>query len=164
MPKSCKDWKPPGSTVQMRPGLFSDGSHQDLYLPDGRFKGMAQILYERGFVDAPRLPAQCKGFKCVDVSSTAQCCCRRILFNQPDFQNQKPEIVEFVEAWGHKVIFYPKFYCELNFIEQIWGAAKFQYHLLPIPTNIKAMEQNICDCLDSIPLQSIQRYVISLRI
>ena len=38
--------------------------------------------------------------------------------------NQKSLIQETIEARGHKVIFYPKFHCELNFIEMFWGAAK----------------------------------------
>jgi hypothetical protein len=31
---------------------------------------------------------------------------------------------EIIEAKGHKVVFYPKFHCELNYIEMYWGAAK----------------------------------------
>ena len=91
---------------------------------------MAQILVERGFLNAHKLPVQCKNFKCVDTLATALCCCHRILYNQPDFQAQQPELIEFIESRGHKVIFYPKFYCELNFIEQIWGAAKYCYRFL----------------------------------
>ena len=37
---------------------------------------------------------------------------------------QKPLVKEVIESRGHKVIFYPKFHCELNFIEMFWGAAK----------------------------------------
>ena len=48
----------------------------------------------------------------------------RILELQPDFVNQKSLIEETIESHGHKVIFYPKFHCELNFIELFWGAAK----------------------------------------
>ncbi|RPA92502.1 hypothetical protein L873DRAFT_1709480 [Choiromyces venosus 120613-1] len=29
-----------------------------------------------------------------------------------------------MEEAGHQVIFYPVFYCELNFIEYFWGHAK----------------------------------------
>ena len=118
---------------------------------------MAQILVERGFLNAHKLPVQCKNFKCVDTLATALCCCHRILYNQPDFQAQQPELIEFIESRGHKVIFYPKFYCELNFIEQIWGAAKYRYRLLPIPSTIKIMEEYIRDCLDAVTLQTIRR-------
>jgi len=40
------------------------------------------------------------------------------------FLAQKPLVKEVIESRGHKVIFYPKFHCELNFIEMFWGAAK----------------------------------------
>ena len=41
-----------------------------------------------------------------------------------DFLAQKGAIAEIIEKAGHKCIFYPKFHCELNFIERYWGAAK----------------------------------------
>ncbi|RDB20617.1 hypothetical protein Hypma_012315 [Hypsizygus marmoreus] len=50
----------------------------------GEFKGMAQILEERGF-ETKDLLAQCKDFKCAPPA--LDCCCRQLLFNQPDFQD-----------------------------------------------------------------------------
>ncbi|KAK0495603.1 hypothetical protein EDD18DRAFT_1354058 [Armillaria luteobubalina] len=76
--------------IHMANGRFSDGTDQEFYYPDdhpalpGYFKGMATILEERGFENAGSLKAQCKK----TFSECAQqdnCCCRRILFNQPDF-------------------------------------------------------------------------------
>jgi hypothetical protein len=41
-----------------------------------------------------------------------------------DFKAQRPWLVEVIEDRGHRIIFYPKFHCELNFIEMIWGYTK----------------------------------------
>jgi hypothetical protein len=47
---------------------------------------------------------------------------KRLGFNtliaaQRDFQEQKGRLQEELEALGWELIFYPKFHCELNFIE-----------------------------------------------
>ncbi|EJD06377.1 uncharacterized protein FOMMEDRAFT_75712 [Fomitiporia mediterranea MF3/22] len=95
---------------------------------------MAQILTERGY-NVQGLKAECLGFKCTDISLNAKCCCRRILFNELDFRSQKSALEEFIESRGHKAIFYPKYHCELNFIEQCWGRAKFFYRMMKRPHN-----------------------------
>ncbi|KAG0699191.1 hypothetical protein DFH29DRAFT_877496 [Suillus ampliporus] len=107
MPKSCKDWgvnapvrDAEGKQVHGADGKISmqkvciangvfNGAPQDFYFPEGHteagmFKGMAKILEERGF-DVSNLKAQCKNFDCPHGSTS--CCCRRILYNQPDFVN-----------------------------------------------------------------------------
>ncbi|TDL16544.1 hypothetical protein BD410DRAFT_816690 [Rickenella mellea] len=149
---------------RMRPGTLPNGEQQDLYFPNdhpqypGFFKGMQIILRERGLQRESELRAECPGFKCVDESKSAACCCRRVLFNQPDFKSQKPALFELIEGRGHKAIFYPKFHCELNFIEQCWGAAKHEYRQLPPTINEAHMEANVRDCLNGIPLDSMRRY------
>ncbi|KAJ6607530.1 hypothetical protein B0H10DRAFT_1817812 [Mycena sp. CBHHK59/15] len=72
---------------------------------------MQQILEERGLFHAGLL-AQCSGFKC--EADATSCCCRRILFNQPDIINQKSALQELVESRGHICDFYPKYHCELS--------------------------------------------------
>ena len=42
---------------------------------------------------------------------------RKIMSQQSDFLAQKGQLEEAIIAAGHQVIFYLKFYCELNFIE-----------------------------------------------
>ncbi|KAF7378024.1 hypothetical protein MSAN_00226300 [Mycena sanguinolenta] len=118
----------------------------------GWFKGMEQILQERQLW-RDGLLAQCTGFKC--QPGRTDCCCRRILFSQPDFVNQKSALSELVATSG---ISTPKYHCELNFIEMYWGAAKFRYRTTAKTSNIDEMEQNVKTCLDDVPLVQIIRY------
>jgi hypothetical protein len=50
-----------------------------------------------------------------------------------DFINEKPMIQHFLEARGHVCIFYPKFHCELNPIEMLWGYGKHREFGAPFP-------------------------------
>lgn len=55
------------------------------------------------------------------------CCARHFLSQQPDFFTQKCEIEELINDWHshqYRVLFYPKFHCELNHIEHFWAHAK----------------------------------------
>jgi hypothetical protein len=60
----------------------------------------------------------------VDLSRSKTCCMRRILSLQPDFLAEKPLLQVIIEKAGHKCLFLPKFHCELNPIEMVWGQAK----------------------------------------
>jgi hypothetical protein len=52
------------------------------------------------------------------------CCMSRILTLQSDFKNEKSMLELVIQQAGHKCIFLPKFHCELNPIEMLWGYAK----------------------------------------
>jgi hypothetical protein len=43
---------------------------------------------------------------------------------QRDLQAQNGRLQQEHEATGQEVIFYPKFHCELNFIEHFWCSCK----------------------------------------
>lgn len=66
--------------IRMTGALFSDGTPQPLYFPadhpqyPNKFKGMKEIIEERGLHQFATLPAECKQFKCADTQ--ANCCCR----------------------------------------------------------------------------------------
>jgi hypothetical protein len=153
----------------MRDGWFvRDGEtvQQSLYFPDdhpnaGLFKGMAQILVERGYdedeIESKR--AECKGFKCPNVpdGTDPTCCCRRIVYTQPDFVSAESLVAKTCRARGFNVIFLPKFHCELNPIEQGWGYAKDKYRRLDRPSSEAEMEENIIRILTEIPLHIIRR-------
>ncbi|KAJ7222149.1 hypothetical protein GGX14DRAFT_352858 [Mycena pura] len=116
---------------------------------------MEQIIKERNLWKDGLL-AQCPGFKCQEGKT--DCCCRRILFCQSDFVNQKSALEELIEQRGHICDFYPKYHCELNFIEMYWGAAKFHYRKSPRTSDMKEMRVNVQQCLDKIPHLAIMRY------
>lgn len=167
-PAPRKGWTHFPGGPRMRSGTLPNGDAQYFYFPEDHptmpdwFKGMEIIIQERGLwpEGGPTLPAQCTDFKC--PTDRADCCCRRILFNQPNFLGQKPQLQEFIESRGHLCDFYPKYHCELNFIEQYWGAAKFQYRSATRSKTLKDMESLVRESLDSVPLLQIRRYVFFL--
>ncbi|THG92559.1 hypothetical protein EW026_g8379 [Hermanssonia centrifuga] len=160
MPSYTADGKVRKKKVQMAPGKFADGTQQDFYFGEGHaragiFKGMANILTERGH-NVTGLRAECKGFRC--NSSAGPCCCRRMLYNEPDFANVKSVLELTCQSQGVRVIFLPKFHCELNPIEQCWGQAKRIYRLKPFSSKEDDLERNTLDALDSVELAQIRKY------
>ncbi|TFK26114.1 hypothetical protein FA15DRAFT_679808 [Coprinopsis marcescibilis] len=110
---------------------------------------MEQLIRERGlWQDSNGLRFECSGFKCHEGATN--CCCRRVMYTQPDFVAQKSQLEEFVESRGHLCDFYPKYHCELNFIEQYWGMAKAQYRNSPRTNNQDEMGRLMLICLDKI--------------
>ena len=157
MPK--KDWTHHPSGPRMCYGHLPSGDAQLLYFPDdypsmpGWFKGMEHIIQECDLWLKEGLNAQCLNFHC--PPGRTNCCCRRLLFSQPDFTNNKAQLQELIENRGHLCDFYPKYHCELNFIEQYWGAAKFRFHSTARAATLEEMERVVISCLDNIPLLQI---------
>jgi hypothetical protein len=58
------------------------------------------------------------------------CCMYRVLSLQEDFQTEKPLIQSIIEAAGHVCLFLPRFHCELNAIEMLWGYAKYRMFII----------------------------------
>lgn len=146
--------------VRMTGGYLHDGTVQSFYFPEGHihaglFKGMAEILMERGLVAQSRLKAQCKVLFSDCEKGQKQCCCRRTMYNEPDFVAVKLVLEIKCEARGFRVLFIPKFHCELNFIEQCWGAAKQTYRQYPASSKECDLEANLILALDSVSLISM---------
>ena len=79
----------------------------------------------------------------------------QIMYNEPDFTQQKGSLQELIEKEGHICDFYPKFHPELNFIEQYWGAAKYSETCLNVylPTCITCLNVRKMAGTDLVPIK-----------
>jgi hypothetical protein len=80
------------------------------------------------------------------------------MYSQPDFANVESVLEASCCAQDFDVIFLPKFHCELNFIEQCWGFAKRIYCMKDSSLSTAALEKNVIDSLDAVPMLAIQWY------
>ena len=85
------------------------------------------------------------------------CCARKLLSIQPDFKNQKSKIEIAIKERGHKCIFYPKYHCELNYIEMYWGAAK-RFTREHCNYTWVGLQKTVPEALDSVPLIMIRKF------
>ena len=104
-----------------------------------------------------RKQGECQSFKCPQSELPARCCCRRILYEQPDFVNVKSNLETHCEARGFAVMFLPKFHCEINFLEQCWGHSKRTYRMNPPSTAEADLERNVMTALDGIGIDQMRR-------
>jgi len=131
----------------------------------GKAKGIQQVLKERGLwrercSDGRKFLLSCpKTHDRPGCNPTLEggCCATTLLQSQRDFQQQKGHLQEEVEASGHRVIFYPKFHCELNFIERFWCAAK-GYTREHCKYSLNDLRHAIPAAFDSIPPSTINKY------
>ena len=91
--------------IWMDDATFADGTAQSLYfepghLKAGLFKGIEFILQERGLIMESKLKAQCNSkFQCPNKGQT-NCCCHRVLYNQPDFVQVKSLLETYCNSRG----------------------------------------------------------------
>ncbi|KAF5186994.1 Dde family endonuclease [Thalictrum thalictroides] len=131
-----------------------DHPDKDLH---GQPKGMEAVLREHGLWE-DRLKAKCKKCRQRDFSPERSiCCATRILSLQPDFLSQRPLLQEVIESFNHKIVYYPKFHCELNFIELFWGAAKVYTRNL-CDYKWSSLQKTVPEALDSVSLSQIRKY------
>ena len=133
------------NVCQMRNGWFQtpDGNLQEhaMVSEAGKQKGIRKILQERGlFVQGMKLDKA-----------------RKFLAAQPACSLQKALLNETVESSGHRIIFYPKFHHEFNFIEMFWGACK-AYTRKHCDYSWKTLQNMVPLALNTVSIATIRRF------
>jgi hypothetical protein len=147
---------PKGANVpKMRNGWFMKNGEkvtQPMVDEKGEPKGIKAVLVERGLW-RDQLKLDCDG--CPDGSTS--CCARKIISLQPDFQEQRSVIAEIIEK-NHQIIeFFPKFHCELNPIERVWGYAK-RIARADCSFNFSDLKTKVPLILKGVPLSTIRAF------
>ena len=84
----------------------------------GMPKGLRQLLWERGLL-VDKMTKDGGKEKTLELSMV------KVMGSQPDVQHQKSMLQIFIEEAGHHCVMLPKFHCEMNGIERVWGRAKW---------------------------------------
>lgn len=92
-----------------------------------------------------------------DSEDNDWCCMYRVLSLQDDFVNEKPLIQHYIESRGHVCLFLPKFHCELNPIEMLWGYAKYRYRNVT-DGKFSTAKTLVPQCLDMCDVLTIRRF------
>ena len=167
---------PGGKQALMREGfIHSKGRPQTMVFPAnhpilalrGKAKGIEQVLWERGLWQERRSDGHLFLLECpkgdgragCNLELEGGCCARTVLSQERDFQEQKGRLQEELEASNQQVIFYPKFHCELNFIERFWCAAKY-YACENCSYSLNGLRALLPAALDSVTTPSIHRYFL----
>jgi len=69
-----------------------------------------------------------------------------------DFRFQKTRVEEMILSKGHRVMFLPKFHCELNLIERVWCQAE-QFTRSHCDYSFPNLEKTIDEAFDSVSLE-----------
>jgi transposase len=162
------------TNVDMKSGWYiKDGQRieQSMQFEDGRQKGCKTILFERGkhkndqghdllfqcnfcrskISDRERAEGISEGWL------SHKCCLSYVLSNEEDFLAQEEWLTEVVHEAGFSIIFYPKYHCELNFIEMIWGWVK-SHHRRHCTYNYKDLKDSLPNTfLQLLPLSFVKK-------
>jgi hypothetical protein len=108
------------------------------------------------------------------IAADQWCCMYNVLARQEDFRSERPQIQVIIEEAGHVCLFLPRFHCELNPIEMLWGYAKYRMYIYCLSRSLTHPGyidyRNSTDgkfpnardlvprCLDSCSLTTIRRF------
>ena len=81
-----------------------------------------------------------------------------ILSQHDDFKNEKNALETMITDKGHTALFLPKFHCELNGIERVWGHSKRIFDAY-CNYSIVSLRETVPKSLNCAPLDSIKSYI-----
>lgn len=122
------------------------GRPQPMLLPDGSAKGLRTILRERG----------------INVSTLKADDMRIILSNHEDFTTEKNQVEHYVISIGFQCFFLPKFHCECNPIERVWGQSK-RYCRAHTNFTLNKLRELINLALESVSVDLTRKYFRKAR-
>ena len=118
-----------------------DGKPQKLVTAEGKQKGMKTVLEEHGI--------NVKGLWKEDMI--------KLLEEMRDFKFQKTKVEEMILNKGHRVMFIPKFHCEINPIERVWCQAK-KYTRTNCDYTFVGLDKTIVPALNSVTVELIRKF------
>ena len=123
-----------------------NGRAQSMVTASGQPKGLKTVLEERN----------------VNTSGMNKADMIKVLENMHDFKVQKTRVEELISGHGHRCLFLPKYHCELNPIERVWGQAK-RFTRANCDYTYGGLEKNINPALDSVTVLLIRKYFRRVR-
>lgn len=108
---------------------------------EGKTKGMKTVLTERGLWREGMTKDQAM----------------QLLGDQPDFKYEKCILEVLAEKYGQRVVWLPKFHCELNPIERVWCQSK-QYTRQHTQYNMAGLKNTVAESLARISINIIRKY------
>ena len=111
-------------------------------------KGLHTILKERGLVDERGCLVNAPPGQEDRVLLKNEMC--RLLEEQSDFKAQLAWLAQIIAERGHHILFYPKYHCELNWIERYWGYCK-RYTRERADGTMPTLEANVNAAAKSVP-------------
>jgi hypothetical protein len=86
------------------------------------------------------------------------CCASYVSSQEEDFLEQEEWLAEVVKKAGFNITFHPKYHCELNYIEIVWGWTK-SYHRRTCTDNYKDLKRDLpTTLLKTLPLACFRRF------
>ena len=123
-----------------------DGQPQKMVTSAGVQKGLKTLLQQQG----------------VNTNGLLKDDMIKIVAEMRDFKFQKTRVEETILNRGHRVMFIPKFHCELNPIERVWCHAK-TYTRTHCDYTFLGVEKIIETALDLVTLNLIRKFFRKAR-